>query len=101
MCGAMHPEARSRPRRGDVVITPDDRRPCRYAAAQLPGAPQVIWPSRQAAIEAAQRFARQYGVDVWMQEGGALTRVTKHRRPDSGSDRSTRRRLPSAEREAS
>jgi len=70
----------NRPCAGDVVIMPDGHRLRHYVVAQLPGAPQMSWGSRDAAIAAANPFARRHSVDIWMQDGKGVTRVARHRR---------------------
>jgi len=67
------------PADGDVVITPDDHVPRRYAISQVPGRPQVSWTSREEALALAKNFARRHAVDVWMAEGLSTTQVVRHR----------------------
>jgi hypothetical protein len=78
--GVRNPRAElKRPADGDVVITPDDHVPRRYAISQVPGGPQVSWTSRDEALEVAKKFARHHVVDVWVIEDLSPTQVSRHR----------------------
>jgi hypothetical protein len=66
-------------RDGDVLIARDERHPSRYTLTQVPGMPQVTWPSRHDAELAARQFARRHAVDVWIDEEGTLARLAAHR----------------------
>ena len=67
------------PRDGDVIVAPDDVSSARHVMAQAPGPPQLMFGSRDAAVNAARRFAERYSVDVWLDEDSRLTRLARHR----------------------
>jgi len=67
------------PRDGDVIVAPGDPPSALYVIAQVPGPPQLMFGSRDAAVNAARRFAKRDAVDVWLEENSTLTRLASHR----------------------
>jgi hypothetical protein len=76
--------ARSLPQNGDIVVERETRSPARWSLRQLPASAQFSCASRDEAIGAARKFAREQEVDLWEREGQACTlletfRVTEGR----------------------
>jgi len=75
-------DARSeRPSDGDIVVSRDPRRQQYFTIHQVPGAPQISWASRDAAIDVARGFALRHAVDPWISDGQFTTRLLSHRSP--------------------
>jgi hypothetical protein len=72
---------------GDLVVSRDFSSPNRFVLCQVPGTPQLGWPSRDEALRAARRFARAYRVDAWLSDEGGLERVHRSRRRPSWHDK--------------
>ena len=67
------------PRNGDVIVAPAGSQSARYVITQSPGPPQLTYGSRDAAVDAARRFAEFHAVDVWLERRSGLTRLATHR----------------------
>lgn len=69
------------PRHGDIVVGPDPSSRARYTVYQVPGTPQMSWPTRDAALASAKEFASRQGVDLWVSDGATTTRLLRHPAP--------------------
>lgn len=78
--GVCDPAIRvAQPVSGDLVVALQVGNERRYTIAQLPGAPQVSWRSRDAVLDVARGFARRHLVDVWISDGRFTIRLESHR----------------------
>lgn len=67
------------PRAGDLMVTRAQGGARGYTISRLPGAPQAIWKSRDAAIDLARDYARRSQVDAWYSEERFTVRISHHR----------------------
>ena len=69
------------PRHGDIVVGPDSSARARFTVYQVPGTPQMTWPTREAALASAKEFASRQGVDLWVSDGVTTSRLLRHQAP--------------------
>ena len=76
----LHPDVRTLPREGDVVVTRESGAAVKYAVRQLPGVVQFHASARDEAMQLARSFAQRAAVDLWYSEGGTYRLLEAYRR---------------------
>ena len=76
----LHPDVRTLPREGDVVVTRESGAAVKYAVRQLPGVVQFHASVRDEAMQLARSFAQRAAVDLWYSEDGTYRLLEAYRR---------------------
>ena len=76
----LHPDVRTLPREGDVVVTRESGAAATYTVRQLPGVVQFHVSARDEAMQLARSFAQRAVVDLWYSENGAYRLLEAYRR---------------------
>ncbi len=74
------------PTDGDAVVAPDPDESASWVVSAFPGPAQLRYPSANAAIDAATRYAAHVGVQVWL-AGPWRLHVPDALRPSATRDR--------------